>query len=133
MDVPSRRGSTRWAARSTCKCCEALATDMPVSCASASTARSHWASTSRRSRRWGLASALEYLNRCGNSREKKFSSVLSEQKKFYRHREERGAFFWAKKNAILWKKVKIENRAVLLSCIVASANANIDTSSSTES
>lgn len=45
---------------------------------------------------------------------------MSEQKKFYRYIDGRDAFFWAKKNAILWNRVKIENRAVLLSCIVAS-------------
>ena len=43
---------------------EALASEMPVSLASESTVRSHWASSSRNSMRTGLASALPRWAKC---------------------------------------------------------------------
>src|SRR6266851_10383209 len=66
--MPWRRTSTSCAARSTCKCWEALATDMPVSCASVSTLCSPWASTSRSSRRWPFDSALPMRANCSYNR-----------------------------------------------------------------
>jgi len=54
---PERSESTRRAPRSTCKCCETLATDCSVSPASESTFRGPWARRSSISSRFSLARA----------------------------------------------------------------------------
>ncbi|CAA7614376.1 hypothetical protein MTBUT4_180086 [Magnetospirillum sp. UT-4] len=60
------RDTTSPTRRSTCRCCEVLATDSPAAAASPSTPRSPWASNSSRSSRCGLDSALATAANCSS-------------------------------------------------------------------